>query len=237
MKTIIYSQFIIVIVLIFTFNACNESGVADNLGEKGKIGVNDQFEQTLLQIFDLAGDRLQSFDGVNPKLDEIFRDAYVEVLQDEARVDIFRASVENVAQSLAKSGREMIAVFAVNDTDSPEKVLSRIENMLGDDELDESSIIDLISLRQTILFLMDNYKYLESVIAPYSKLNINETANSDDGWWEQWGRCAAGTIGGAGLGALTGCGVGVVAAVGVGCSAGAVIGGVSGALKGASSTC
>lgn len=71
-------------------------------------------------------------------------------------------------------------------------------------------------------------------------------AKSDcDGWWDCWGRCAAGTIGGAGLGALGGAALGgggctvvlpVIGTVACG-TVGAVVGGVSGVLAGAASSC
>lgn len=63
------------------------------------------------------------------------------------------------------------------------------------------------------------------------------------GWWDSWGQCAAGIIGGAGLGALSfagyggaGCtvvlpGVGTVACGTVGAVAGAIFGGLTGASQ------
>lgn len=56
------------------------------------------------------------------------------------------------------------------------------------------------------------------------------------GWWDDWGQCAAGIVGGAGLGALEGGGIGA-AAGGLGAGPGAVIGGIFGGIAGAAAAC
>lgn len=55
--------------------------------------------------------------------------------------------------------------------------------------------------------------------------------------WENWGRCAAGIVGGAGTGALAGAGIAAIPTVGIGAGVGAIAGGISGALTGAASAC
>ena len=55
--------------------------------------------------------------------------------------------------------------------------------------------------------------------------------------WEDWGRCAAGIVGGAGLGALAGAGIASIPTCGIRAGAGAIIGGISGALSGAAASC
>ena len=55
--------------------------------------------------------------------------------------------------------------------------------------------------------------------------------------WDNWGKCVAGTVGGAGLGALAGAGVGAIEGVGLGAIPGAIIGGISGGLSGAAAAC
>lgn len=54
--------------------------------------------------------------------------------------------------------------------------------------------------------------------------------------WKSWGKCAAGTIAGAGGAAMEGCGLGA-GALAVGCAAGAVAGGFFGGLGGAAASC
>lgn len=55
--------------------------------------------------------------------------------------------------------------------------------------------------------------------------------------WDNWGRCAAGVVGGVGLGALAGAGIAAIETVGIGAGVGAIIGGISGGLSGAASSC
>ena len=55
-------------------------------------------------------------------------------------------------------------------------------------------------------------------------------------WWEKWGKCAAGTVGGAGIGALTGAGIGS-AIPAIGTLAGGIVGGIAGGLSGAAEHC
>lgn len=56
------------------------------------------------------------------------------------------------------------------------------------------------------------------------------------GWWDSWGRCTAGVVGGTGGGALAGAGVGTTVPV-IGTTIGGVVGGVSGGLTGAAASC
>ncbi|MFL9024823.1 MULTISPECIES: Blp family class II bacteriocin [Bacillus] len=56
------------------------------------------------------------------------------------------------------------------------------------------------------------------------------------GWWNSWGKCVAGTIGGAGTGGLGGAAAGSAVPV-IGTGIGGAIGGVSGGLTGAATFC
>lgn len=66
--------------------------------------------------------------------------------------------------------------------------------------------------------------------------NQNGQLKSTQGWWDSWGRCAAGIVGGAGLGALGGGAAGSVIPV-LGTTAGLIIGGIAGGLSGAAASC
>lgn len=64
------------------------------------------------------------------------------------------------------------------------------------------------------------------------------------GWWDSWGKCAAGTVGGTGTGAIAGAGsmagIGALGGpwgVGAGAIGGGIAGGVSGGLTGAAASC
>ena len=56
--------------------------------------------------------------------------------------------------------------------------------------------------------------------------------DTNTGWWESWGKCAAAILGGAGIEGLGGAGIGSVVP-GLGTVAGAIIGAISGAFSGA----
>lgn len=105
-----------------------------------------------------------------------------------------------------------------------------------------------------IAFMIEFVNWMESVSQKYSKKpsyslvrlkTSNPEPNQCNGWWACWGKCMAGTIGGAGTGALAG-GIGLAAAGSIavpiigavpGGTFGAVVGGVSGGLTGAAASC
>ncbi len=67
------------------------------------------------------------------------------------------------------------------------------------------------------------------------------TKSKKKSWWKRWGKCVAGTLGGAITGGLGGCGIGSAAGLGFGsvpgCGVGAVVGGIGGGLTGAAASC
>lgn len=104
------------------------------------------------------------------------------------------------------------------------------------DEISESEIQlekkDLIlqyitAYKTSIEYISDNV----DVIAQDGQLKSVQAK-----WWDSWGRCAAGIVGGAGLGALTGGAAASVIPV-LGTTAGLIIGGVAGGLSGAAAAC
>lgn len=56
-------------------------------------------------------------------------------------------------------------------------------------------------------------------------------------WWERFGKCVTGILGGVGTGALGGAAIGAIATVGIGVLPGAVVGGIAGGLTAASNLC
>lgn len=67
--------------------------------------------------------------------------------------------------------------------------------------------------------------------------NVNKNSTfSQRGWWADWGKCVAGTLGGAGTGALGGAAIGSAVPV-IGTVAGGIVGGIAGALTGAAASC
>ncbi len=92
-------------------------------------------------------------------------------------------------------------------------------------ENDKNFILNYIIIyKSSISFLINN----QDLFSPNNHLKA--------GWWDDWGKCAAGILGGAGGGALGGGAAGSVIP-GVGTLAGGIIGGISGALTGAAAAC
>jgi len=79
--------------------------------------------------------------------------------------------------------------------------------------------------------------WMETLEGKYFGQNDNPTIamfSKRKSWWDRWGKCAAGAIGGGLTGGVAGCGVGGGIGVAVGGGVGAVAEGV-GALPGAAS--
>lgn len=106
--------------------------------------------------------------------------------------------------------------------------------------MERSELLTLVALNEEFV------RYLDLRVSEITKSGGKVApAMKCDGWWSCWGRCVAGTVGGAGLGALTGAAYGgagctmvlpVVGTVACG-TVGAVAGGIFGGLAGAAASC
>ncbi len=106
-----------------------------------------------------------------------------------------------------------------------EYVESSISRILNSDILDSD--------KEFILCFLSAYHASLEFISEYHDIIIDIADKS--GWWNRWGRCAAGITGGAIIGGFTG---GAAASVipGIGTTAGIIVGGIGGGLAGAAST-
>ncbi|MCC5919036.1 MAG: hypothetical protein JJU02_17100, partial [Cryomorphaceae bacterium] len=74
---------------------------------------------------------------------------------------------------------------------------------------------------------------------------VTTDCNDNGGWWNTWGRCATGILGGAATGTALGCGsfggvgflIGGVHGAATGCALGIIVGGIGGAATGAVASC
>jgi len=97
-----------------------------------------------------------------------------------------------------------------------------------------NSLSYLVLLEQSLGFMKANQD-LVPIAATKSSSPLHEP-QKEEGWWSSWGKCVAGTTGGAIMGGLTGAGVGsTVPAIGTG--TGAAVGAVGGGLSGAAASC
>lgn len=93
-----------------------------------------------------------------------------------------------------------------------------------------------------LLFFEQNH---ELFLSDAQNKSITNIQFKGCGWWQRWGKCAAGTLGSALTGGLGGCGGGAAVAaiptLGVGaapaCIGGAIVGGIAGGLTGAAAFC
>jgi len=123
---------------------------------------------------------------------------------------------------------------------------------LSDVEHDEKeqALIYLISQLVSIDFIIDNYDLINPLqVNTNGRIAQNDCQPSqpecEESWWDEWGKCAAGVVGGAGSvglgGFLGGAGVGTVTLPIIGTISGALVGGIGGAifggLAGAAASC
>jgi|SRR5690606_6780442 len=97
-------------------------------------------------------------------------------------------------------------------------------------------------LNYHIEFSIASLDMLQQKDAEFNKIGLSSTTTFGNGtsWWNRWGKCAAGVIGGGVTGGLVGCAgigglgavVGGAAGLGVGSVPGAVVGGVAGCVVG-----
>lgn len=90
-----------------------------------------------------------------------------------------------------------------------------------------------IEEKKSILITIES---LQSFIANANEFYLNSSIQSKGGgWWDSWGKCAAGTLGGAMMGGLAGAAVTSPTVIGV--PVGTAVGVVGGALSGAAAAC
>lgn len=86
----------------------------------------------------------------------------------------------------------------------------------------------IISYKVSVEFLNNNLDLIN--------LDEQQLKSIQYSWWDSWGQCAAGILGGAGMGALGGAAAASVIPI-LGTIAGAIAGGIFGGLSGAAAAC
>jgi hypothetical protein len=127
--------------------------------------------------------------------------------------------------------------------DVSDAALSVVDKLSAVDALDFSTHREYLFALDNVLeecrSILTDTEYTALLVSLYVTSDILDQIgiNSKSGWWNRWGRCAAGILGGAGIGALTGAGIAAIPTLGLGVPAGAIIGGISGGLTRAATFC
>ena len=250
MKTIKKISLPMVMVFLVSMGACEIMPQSD-----ADLSFNEEymaFEQSLNDVFVLAGDKLSAPGGNRLALADYFRSAFSEVFAEEADLAVFDLAFADMVEHRKRKESAGFTEMLVAASGTPEEALERIADVLAGDELEEELVIELLVVRQSILFMMEHHELLEPEKPSFS-MSVMDGEHNDEGnrggpneeeddadpgsWWTNWGSCAAGVIGSAGTGSVYGCSKGFTVGLLKGCAVGAVIGSVSGGLVGASTFC
>lgn len=234
MKTIIKLSLALTLSTLFFLGACESSGITDHQSEV-PVERHAEFEETLHAVFENVGNRIQREGVRSDGVKDLFRSAYLEVLGEEATPDAFEAGLHSVNLFRSKQSEAPLVAGLVSAAETPEEALDMIAEALKADDLIEDTIIELVAMRQFILFLDDYNEYFVADDAVPHQFGEFIT-EGESGWWDSWGKCAAAITGGAGLGGIAGCTAGALFGP-KGCAVGGIIGVVSGALYGAAEHC
>lgn len=142
------------------------------------------------------------------------------------------------------SHSESVASFEVADNDRDLAINLSQDLRFAENEAGEVEIIDSNNnVRETLPSTAtdqdgETVTFLYEIKDPQTieVVRADEFGFVNYGWWDSWGRCAAGTIGGTGGGAIGGAAAGTVVPI-LGNGVGAIVGGVSGGLTGAAASC
>jgi len=158
----------------------------------------------------------------------------------------YHAFLETYAKSVSGTYKKSTAYNEVIDAVIDEIEVGLINSSsavnftnLLEEKFDEITISEMhIENKDFLLQYITLYKTSVEFISSNLDIiaNQNGVLKSTQGWWSDWGRCAAGILGGTGLGALGGGAAGSVIPV-LGTTAGLIIGGIAGGLSGAAASC
>lgn len=243
---------------LFVLFSCSETDLSD---KELNLERYIQLEKNLATDFNNLATGLRNIPStLNDK------DAVIDVVkktygQDSELYNVFLSFYENQISiySNGRTAEEVINLTPVQEerivqilnhipnTSSLEEFLTYLDNqfniianeprMLASDK--DFLLSYIVSYKQTLLFINTN---IDLIIAGFEDPSIG---GRTQGWWDSWGKCAAGIIGGAGsvgVGyALAGAGAGTVVLPVVGTVSVAVVAGVVGAvfggLAGAAAAC
>ncbi len=206
-----------------------------SLGNKGAV-------QTGLKSF------VNKRSGSNPEVSENAAEAFVNNYQNSklktrtfsklsARKDLPR-NVREVVRGARESLRNSTSYSAFK-----KHLRESRDSILGESwskKEKKQALAYLVLVEETISFVKSNPHLVgqsnaSSVTADGQLVATAE--ETEETWWESWGKCVAGTVEGGGTGALAGAAAGTTIPEPMTTGTGAAIGGASGALTGAAVSC
>lgn len=261
--TTIKNSFILITLLFvgcFVALSCMDQSV--NQAEVDESINFQEFQHTLNSVFTEATKRIESTPYVTRNtISFSLKEAYKDVLGDQANMSQFEQAWElaaagksNESDGLSYIQTETLSEAIIRSAESPSEAVEHFDEYLSDENLSDEQRIELIVGKEFVSFLVANSQAIEeglseSLIARSGDGEPEEEGDTDvqedDGsWWDSWGKCAAGTLGGAITtgggycwgGAKSGIWGGPKGAA-TGCAVGAVVGAVGGALVGAAASC
>lgn len=246
-------------------------GLVD-IDEYSEVDFIETFKSQLQETLGKASDIIDKEE--NPSVYIIqgsLKTAYKDVFGDYTNIDQFSFEKKELNNSLRLDSNSQSMnlkhnslQMMIKNSDSSEEFINKLEGLLSNSNLEEKERLNYIALKETISFFDKYHEIVSNSINPSLVVNSSSDgegdsgsgdggdsggsdsdAQDDEGWWETWGRCAVGTIGGYYTGALAGCGIvgGVGAAIGGppgaagGCAVGVIVGAIGGALTGAATFC
>lgn len=217
------SQFYAVIIgsaLFFTTTSCSKEDISANVHTT---------ELNQKELSDIKSFNKQIFST----LEEISKDQDLKDYYYSKQNDI--KQVSSVNQVSPAFNNYLLAIKNSSGFNTPNKYLNYLNDLVKDAMSDSDLLPE--ELKSIIMISKSLEEFIAQGNVYYSskKTLLAKAASSDKGWWESWGKCAAGIIGGAGLGGLAGAAVTSPTVVGI--PVGTAVGVVSGALSGAAATC
>lgn len=197
--------------------------IADDLrAKKANFDSKDIVEESVKKLYKNNNDAV-----------ELFKKYYIQTDNKKSTRKLLSIGVENEIETQLQNSETPEDFLKFLNTKFEEVNLSNIESS-EKDYLLQSLIIYKVSTE----FLCKNIDLVNQseVQAKLGTKGVLGGKPRSMIWWERWGKCAAGTIGGAGLGALGGMAAGSAVPV-VGTIAGGIAGAIFGGLGGASAGC
>lgn len=256
MTTNKYSILFLMLLIVgcFTAVSCMDRVVTQT--DENELVNFQEFQQTLNLVFSEATERIERTPYVTRNtIGSSLKEAYKDVLGDQANMYQFEQAWElavsgntNDPDGLINAEAETLSETIIRSAESPAEAVEHFNEYLSDENLSDEDRLELITGREYVTFLTANSQAIsetlnESLVARSGDGDSDEEGDTEveeddgQGWWDSWGRCTAGTIGGGLGGAIAGCGVAAMKTVGLGCPVGAVVGAIAGGLTGSAEYC